>query len=76
MSNAPAILISANFRDLTNSAFQKARFQFSATGTQQTGVLYATEVLTADRKADIRRAAAKVAKRAGATEVTLHTISA
>lgn len=76
MNNAPTVLIHPHFADRTGAGHVKARFQFSGAGTLRQGVEYVTERLTDDRQADIRRAAAKAAKRMGATEITIHAIGA
>jgi hypothetical protein len=62
------------FADRTARDQVKGRFQFAACGTNQMGVLYVTLPLTADRAADIAKAAKIAAKRAGADEVTIHGI--
>lgn len=68
------IVIASNYLDRTYAGHIKARFQFSVRGTEQQGVVYVTEALTADRQADIARAAKKAGKRAGADVVTIHSI--
>ena len=64
------------FADRTRADHVEARFQFGVHGTKRAGVIYVTEKLTADRDADIGRAAAVVAKWAGADSVTIYGIGA
>ena len=74
MRNAPTVTICPRFDDRTSAAHVVSRFQFSGAGKRAVGVVYVTETLTADRNADIARAARKAAKRMGADAVTLHGI--
>lgn len=71
--------LSPNFcNDLAGRPFTRAQFQFTASGTEQSGVLYVTAPLGTDVMASAALAARKVAKRAGCplADVTLHRIMA
>lgn len=70
----PTITICPRFQDRTRADHVKSRFQFSGYGTERQGVVYITEKLTADRAADIRRAAVKAAKKMGADALTIHSV--
>ena len=70
----PTITICPRFLDRTRADHVKARFQFSGDGTERQGVIYITENLTADRSADIARAAKKAAKKMGAGALTIHSV--
>lgn len=71
--------LSPNFVDETaGRVWSRASFQFTADGTERTGVLYVTAPLHGDVMFSARQAAKKAAKRAGCdvADVTLHRIGA
>lgn len=71
--------LSPNFHnDLAGRPFTRAMFQFTASGTEQTGVLYVTATAGGNLMASAALAAKKAAKRAGCdvADVTLHRIMA
>jgi len=65
--------ISPNFRDFTREA-RRVSFQFTASGTRQSGVLYVTMDVDGSLPALAEKAAKVAMKRAGAAEVTLTAI--